>query len=65
MTDPHLTPRERSRVSMLAILMVRKDERYRRGIIQMAVCAGVITNEEWESLDLQIRARKTTFKLEC
>ena len=39
---------------MLQILDLKKDQRYRRGLLQAYVVLGVITQNEWEHLDEQI-----------
>ncbi len=49
--------REFYRDSMLALLKLRKDMRYRRGVIQMAVLAQIITDKEWKFLDAQVVVR--------
>ncbi len=42
---------------LLRLLWSRKDKEYRRGVIHCAVSFEIITQEEWESLDKQIRHR--------
>jgi hypothetical protein len=52
-----MTAREEFRKRLVALLRMRRDERYRRGVIQMAVFADVIDNREWEYLERQIGER--------
>lgn len=56
--------RASARNLLLSLLRLRRDQRYRAGVIQMAVMAGVIDQREWESLHRQILARVTEPKLE-
>ena len=42
---------------LVSMLKLRKDQRYRRGLIQMAVMTGVIDQREWEHLSRQIGQR--------
>ncbi len=60
----NVTAHDRHRNSMLTVLGDRKDVRYRRGVIQMARMAGVISQEEWQSLHFQIMQRKKEPALE-
>ena len=52
-----MTLRESYRSMLISMLRLRKDQRYRRGMIQMAVMADVIDQREWEYLERQINAR--------
>lgn len=52
-----MTLRESYRNMLISMLRLRKDQRYRRGLIQMAVLADVIDNREWEYLERQINGR--------
>ena len=46
--------RERDRESLENILRLRKDKRYRKGLLQGAVSFGIISQEEWEVIEAQI-----------
>lgn len=48
---------------LVSILRLRKDRRYRLGVIQMAVMADVIDQREWEYLHWQILERVAEPKL--
>lgn len=52
-----MTLRESYRSMLISMLRLRKDQRYRRGMIQMAVMADVIDQREWEYLERQINER--------
>jgi hypothetical protein len=52
-----MTLRESYRRMLISMLRLRKDQRYRRGMIQMAVMADVIDQREWEYLERQINER--------
>ena len=43
---------------MLALLRLRKEKKYRLGVIQMAVMADVISQTEWMELRHQILRRE-------
>lgn len=60
----HDSHRDSARNMMLSLLRLQRDQRYRQGVIQMAVFAGVIDQAEWESLHRQILQRVEEPKLE-
>jgi hypothetical protein len=52
-----MTARDEYRKRLVALLRMRRDQRYRRGLVQMAVMADVIDQREWEYLERQIGER--------
>lgn len=52
-----MTARDEYRKRLVALLRMRRDQRYRRGLIQMAVMVDVIDQREWEYLERQIGER--------
>lgn len=52
-----MTLRDSYRNMLISMLRLRKDQRFRRGLIQMAVMVDVIDQREWEYLERQINSR--------
>lgn len=52
-----LYDREYYRESLLSLMRMFKDVRFRRGMNQAAISMGRITQEEWHDLEQQIKAR--------